>query len=587
MYYIKRITMSGNGVETSSLDLKPGVNILYGSSNTGKSYAVECIDYILGNEDTRIDDNKGYDTILVELDVDGSYLSMRRKLNDTVVHVESHVDDIESGDYTLSGNKRICHVWLKLMGIEDKHRLNKSAHCQREELNNRAFDQIYVIREKKIDSEGSVLLPAEHSREPVAKAALLFLMTGEDHDDGQDYDKPDIHKAKKEAVITFADEQIKAIQQEEKELQLPPGIETPAQIEKRMTALLAEIDHTESEIHSLITENQEIGIKIYEIDKELTENRVLEDRYKSLQSQYRSDIKRLTFMVEGENIGKDGIAKPHDCPFCGNPMGEEKEDSCIKAAVIEVERLTPKMADLKSVQKSLKLEIKRLETEKTELQTRMLQLEERIQGELQPKVDCLRDELSNYAIVLTLRSKKAAYETASEKIRENLIVFKSKPEPPNFKINEFFDEEFRQRFHAIIDHLLTECKFDDYRVSEFDLKSFDIYVNKTKKKSYGQGYRAFLNVILSMAVQEYLKEYGTYRSNIFVMDSPVLSLKEDVDDSELATESMKSSLFKYIIEHPCAEQVIIVENDLPPVDYSTVHMEKYSKGHGFWKTNPV
>ena len=137
MYYIKKITMTGKGVEASSIDLYPGVNILYGSSNTGKSYAAECIDYVMGNEDTRIDDNKGYENIHVELDVDGSYLSMDRKLNETVVHVVSGVEGIESGDYTLSGNERICHVWLRLMGIDSKHRVNKSAHCQREELSNR------------------------------------------------------------------------------------------------------------------------------------------------------------------------------------------------------------------------------------------------------------------------------------------------------------------------------------------------------------------------------------------------------------------------------------------------------------------
>lgn len=579
--------MSGKGVETSSIDLYPGVNILYGSSNTGKSYAAECIDYVMGNEDTRIDDNKGYENIHVELDVDGSYLAMDRKLNETVVHVNSSVEGIETGDYALSGNDRICHVWLKLMGIDSKHRINKSAHCQREELNNRAFDQIFVIKEKKIDAEGSVLLPTEHSREPVAKSALLFLMTGEDHDDGKDYDKPDIHKAKKEAVITFADEQLEAIQQQERELQISPNMETSVQIERRMSTLLAEIDHTESEIQVLIEENNRIGAKVYEIDKKLTENRVLENRYKSLQSQYRSDLKRLTFMVEGEHLTKEGTTQPQSCPFCGNPMEPETEDSCVKAAIIEVERIIPKIADLKSVQKSLKTEIAGKETERAELKARMMELEDRVRSELQPKVDLLREELSKYSMVLTLRSKKAAYETVSEKIRENLNVFKSKPEPPSFKINDFYGEEFKERFHAILDHLLTECRFDDYRTSEFDLKKFDLEVNKTKKKAYGQGFRAFLNVILSIAVQEYLKKYGTYRPNIFVMDSPVLSLKEDVDDSELASDSMKASLFKYIINHPCAEQIIIVENDLPPVDYSTVHLEKYIKGHGFWKTNPT
>ena len=576
MYYIKKITMTGKGVETSSVELQPGVNILYGSSNTGKSYVAE----------TRIDDNKGYDRIHIEFDVDGAYLSMERMLNTTKIKVVSTVQDIESGEYTLEGNNRICHVWLKLIGIDAKHRINKSAHCQREELSNRAFDQIFVLREKKIDAEGSILLPSEHSREPVAKAALLFLMTGEDHDDGKDYDKPDIHKAKKEAVVAFADEQLKTIQDQENELKLDPDAETPVQIEKRMTTILAEIDHTESEIKSLIEENKEIGATIYQIDKELTECRVLEDRYRSLQSQYRSDLKRLTFMAEGEHITKDGVVQPQACPFCGNAMGKEKEESCMEAASVEVARITPKIVDLKSVQKSLKTEIADKEAQREKLQARMKELEDKVSQELQPKVDLLREELSRFSLALTLHSKKTAYEDVSERIRGNLIAFKSKPEPPNFKINEYYGEEFMTRFHAILDKLLTECKFDDYRTSEFDLKAFDIKVNQTKKKSYGQGFRAFLNVILSMAVQEYLAQYGEYRPKIFVMDSPVLSLKEDVDDSELASESMKSSLFKYIINHPCAEQIIIIENELPPVDYSTVRMEKYTKGHGFWKTNP-
>ena len=47
--------------------------------------------------------SKGYDNVHVEIDVDGSYLSMDRKLNETVVHVVSNVEGIASGDYTLKG----------------------------------------------------------------------------------------------------------------------------------------------------------------------------------------------------------------------------------------------------------------------------------------------------------------------------------------------------------------------------------------------------------------------------------------------------------------------------------------------------
>ena len=36
MYYIKKIFLTGSGVETSGVDLTPGLNIIYGPSETGK-----------------------------------------------------------------------------------------------------------------------------------------------------------------------------------------------------------------------------------------------------------------------------------------------------------------------------------------------------------------------------------------------------------------------------------------------------------------------------------------------------------------------------------------------------------------------
>ena len=46
---------------------------------------------MMGNEDHRIDDNKGYDTIRMELDVDGDTLTMVRKLGETKIQVFSNV----------------------------------------------------------------------------------------------------------------------------------------------------------------------------------------------------------------------------------------------------------------------------------------------------------------------------------------------------------------------------------------------------------------------------------------------------------------------------------------------------------------
>lgn len=590
MYYIKKITMTGPGVESSSVELEKGINILWGASNTGKSYIAECIDYMMGSTESRLDDSKGYDTVRMELVVDDRPLTMIRKLHENNITVYSDVSGIESGDYTVAtnGNNRISRIWLRLMGIQDIHRINKSAHFQREELSNRAFDHAFVILDGEIYSKKSILLPSQHTRDSVAKSSLLFLMTGNDHDDGLDYEKPEIHKAKKAAVLEFADTQIRELQEKESALKMETPEMTPSQMREKITTLLAEIDHTESEISNIIQQNKSIGDEVYRLDKKIAEKEVLQNRYKVLQSQYRSDLKRLTFMVEGEIIKGDLLsAAPKACPFCGNELTPDKDDSCIEAARVEIEKLEPKMTDLKSVQKSLNMEIEFLKQKRSELREEMDELENQVQMELQPKADKLRTAFSQYAIALANQSSLDAIGNAQKTIRDNLVKYQSKAEPPKLSINDQFDEEFRLRFHKILDNLLVECKYDGYRDVVFDYKSFDVIINGTRKMSQGQGYRAFINVIVSMAVQEYLREYGTYHPNVFVMDSPILSLKEDVDESELASESMKSSLFKYFIQNPCAEQIIIIENKIPDIDYTGVKMRKFSKGDGFWKTDPT
>lgn len=38
----------------------------------------------------------------------------------------------------------------------------------------------------------------------------------------------------------------------------------------------------------------------------------------------------------------------------------------------------------------------------------------------------------------------------------------------------------------------------------------------------------FVNVIMVMVLQEYLEQHSTYKSNILVLDSPILTLKDRV-----------------------------------------------------------
>ena len=56
MFYIKRIILhTGENDAISTVELGPGLNIIYGESNTGKSLIRDCIDYLTGASTHRFD----------------------------------------------------------------------------------------------------------------------------------------------------------------------------------------------------------------------------------------------------------------------------------------------------------------------------------------------------------------------------------------------------------------------------------------------------------------------------------------------------------------------------------------------------
>ena len=136
MYYIKKIFLTGSGVETSGVDLTPGLNIIYGPSETGKSYITKCIKFMYGKKDSEIDDTFGFDTIHMVLDVDGKPLTLVRRLDEEKINVSGNIDGIENGDYNLSsGKKRIGDLWLALMGIDEPTQIIKKNDFTPERLN--------------------------------------------------------------------------------------------------------------------------------------------------------------------------------------------------------------------------------------------------------------------------------------------------------------------------------------------------------------------------------------------------------------------------------------------------------------------
>ena len=112
-----------------------------------------------------------------------------------------------------------------------------------------------------------------------------------------------------------------------------------------------------------------------------------------------------------------------------------------------------------------------------------------------------------------------------------------------------------------------------------DIDTCDVNTYGSSKLMQGQGFRAFLNSVMALAVQEMLNEVNLHQPHLLVLDSPILSLKERGEDigTEIASDSMRGSLFKYMIEHEDNRQTIVLEDDIPSLDYSSANLIHFTK----------
>jgi len=129
-FYIKKIIVSGGKNEPSSLDFTEGLNIVCGPSNTGKSYIIECLDFLFGNRKIRLNQNAGIDTVKAIVQVkNGGTVTFERKLDTLKINVSSTVSGIDSDTYNISGAKNnISDVWLTLIGIKETPTTGRMQH---------------------------------------------------------------------------------------------------------------------------------------------------------------------------------------------------------------------------------------------------------------------------------------------------------------------------------------------------------------------------------------------------------------------------------------------------------------------------
>lgn len=584
MYYIKRITYSGEKVKTVFVDLQKGLNIFYGPSDTGKSYIIDSIRYMMGAGKCRIDPETQYEKIRIDFETDEGFLSMERAIvNGNKVTVEGSIGDFEPGEYGIDGKskKNISDIWLYLMGVKEPVRILGGQEYKDVAFTIGTFAYMLVVDEEVISQQDSIIMTKHDFSKMACQSALLYLLTGNNYWDGQKHIPKKERDMRRDAQIEYMTEFLMSIEEDYKKKKAEYAGASRAELEEKIETILGEIDSAESELTGAIEESRNLAARIHKLDMQISECIVMQNRYSILKGQYSSDIQRLTFIVEGE-VHKAGLPQIAKCPFCDGEIKKRDEESCAEAAKEEIKRLLPQIQDLEDAVSDADSEVDELTTERESLDALRKELEDKINSEMQPKLDELRDSLVRYTRAIEERKEEDVYKSFVSNVGgriRNLEDTKNVRE--TYVIEENFEaQKFTETFDVIFGEVLEETHFGEVSSALFSLSDYDVVVNNKKKFRYGQGYRAFLNTDVLITVQEYLRRHGKHQPGILAIDSPTLTLKEKPVENE-ASHGMKYGLFKYLLEHQREDQqVIIIENDLPDMDklnYASANVQYFSK----------
>lgn len=576
-YYIKRLWFTGPGIKESTVEFINGLNIIHGANDTGKSWILDSFDFMCGLDHDRfvIDKTTGCNTVHLEVETKNGSVIMERKLDSTKINVTSTDPRIESRCYTAGKSKYwINNVWLKIIGLDEEIKVIMNADAKRQSLTLRSFINLLCVPLDNINRKESIFYTSGgHYSKTATKSTLLYFLNEEDFkeykekkSDKQKSNESKIRTAIKNENLGYLSELRQAIKRE-----TPP----PEEVKEKIAHLIQQIEEAEQHLSEATAERKRLSDEIVEANEKVKEAVLMKRRYQILRGQYHSDIKRITFIIDGEQKIQEE-KEPEHCPFCGAEMMPQSTESYVEAARAEMQRIIPQLHDIEDAENDIDREIEDHKQRIAECQENSIELSRLINLELQPTIKELQTQIERLQESIEADSRANVIGEIEKYILTPHQSEDDGDEQAAFRAQDNFTDDFISEFNVLLDTILRDVHFDNYSNCYFDIDSndFDIVVNGKTKQKFGGAYKAFLNAVVAIALHQYLSKRGKHGLGVLFLDSPILSLKND--SKREVSEIMRKGLFEYLAMNQDIGQIIIVENSIPDIDYRGAMLERFT-----------
>lgn len=590
-FTIRKLTVSGGSHQDSIIEFTDGLNIIIGPSNTGKSLIMDCIDYVFGfkpkvNRPSKIvDNNNGYTHVELELKTDEGFVSLKREIGTTKVSVISHHSEIESGSYSSDRNakKNINDIFLKLIGINDVHKVLSSQKGNTQSLTWRSILHLFFMKQNDIDRESSALLSPNAMGSTSSAAALLYLLTGKDANDFQKTEDPAISVAKRNAIIMYIRDKRDQLSQKREELEKLLSEHDISDTQSMIDKISSEIQTLQSELNNATQKSKKIMLEIYQQNSKLSECNTVLYNFHSLSKQYQSDVKRLGFIVDGQ-IASSGHHLVSHCPFCDAELKADPSEDYVTAAATELTKLGKHISELSDAQASAERKKKSIEDRIAGLEEEKNVLDSYITNELQPKISTFKSELDKNLQIIRWQDELERIHQEEVQYSDDLFKKETEENPKEIKYNILTSYEYDlvNGFEKELISALKSSNFGGASSARLNMKSFDIEIDgHSKPTCMGGGYSAVLNALTVYAMTNYIYKMKGYAPGFLALDSALSQLSEA---EHIKTEdSIKYGFIQFLISNALDRQVIVIEHKdkipfVPKTDITKgIHVTEFTK----------
>jgi hypothetical protein len=592
---LRRLAFSGPKVPNADIQLIDGTNVIFGASNTGKSFTIKALNFMFGGSSLlpEIEQREGYEgiwlgvTLPSGIDVTlyrslaGGGFKVFEGLETPTVEREPIVE--LAPKYQAANPDNISTYLLHPIGLDGKV-LVKNENGEKAAFTIRTLAPFLFVDEGNIISEGSPILSGQRDSATHEKNAFRLLLTGTDDSSIVPVLPQKIRKAQQAGQLALVEEMIANLDKELGE-DIPDREQLQDQlsrIEMSLLSLQTDLIARQELVDELIVARRTALDELNFLQSKRREGLVTIARFEELDRVYSSDIERLQGLEEGGALF--AVRAGRACPLCGAAAeahtltyDARQIENARNATLREIAKIRGEREDLRATVASVGGE---LDTDEQEML--------RITAQIEKVENSLSQARPDEATSRNLYEERAEVRNS---VRDTLELFRQRDKLQvrlsqlsasiprgrgDDKLSVGIDGPTGHAFASKVQEVLSAWQFPNSPTVSFNDETQDIRLNGKPRGANGKGVRAILHAASKVATLLLCQEKGLPHPGFVVLDTPLLTYREPLrnprhgelsdDEAALKATSLHDAFYRHLVSIRGQAQILILENADPPKD---------------------